>query len=337
MFYKKRNVTSREQLCLDFGDFPPVPLHCEQSGEFSIVSLRGIAIPIWNAKFTFRLLNEYFANQGNFSNDFKKNIDSHTENLLRETGHNLKLFHPKVRSLLLTFYKWQLLIKNLWNWVLSKNNSTGPMGEFNGAFNDENSVVLYPERQDRLSSEALVSHEHIHILQHRDQNSSLKKVLSPELHLDEEYAGDTFALYLLKQNEVEARLHELVISFYRKHAKLPMTMDSFLGMLSASPSIGIIVRATLPRISYQLKTQYASFPERDSQPIEQLAMALTALNGDERIARYITEVLPVMYGNLLRYYGDRLASEQFMMSVPSQSFFSELYCDESSKHGVMAN
>ena len=46
---------------------------------------------------------------------------------------------------------------------------------------------------------------------------------------------------------------------------------------------------------------------------------------DELLLRFITEVLPVMYGNLLRYYGDDVVSSKFLSQISRPNFYDELY------------
>lgn len=41
--------------------------------------------------------------------------------------------------------------------------------------------------------------------------------------------------------------------------------------------------------------------------------------------RFVTEVLPVMYANLIRYYGDNLLSEKVMSQVRRPNLYDELY------------
>ncbi len=41
--------------------------------------------------------------------------------------------------------------------------------------------------------------------------------------------------------------------------------------------------------------------------------------------RFITEVMPVMYGNLLKYYGDDVMSSKFLAQIARPNLYDELY------------
>ena len=45
----------------------------------------------------------------------------------------------------------------------------------------------------------------------------------------------------------------------------------------------------------------------------------------ELTCRFITEVLTVMYGNLLRYYGDETASSAFLFDIARPNLYDVLY------------
>ena len=43
--------------------------------------------------------------------------------------------------------------------------------------------------------------------------------------------------------------------------------------------------------------------------------------------RFSKEVLPTMYANLLRYYGDKAASDNMLESIPSTDMYDHLYIE----------
>lgn len=62
----------------------------------------------------------------------------------------------------------------------------------------------------------------------------------------------------------------------------------------------------------------------------QLATAFAYMTDSSCEYRFITEVLAVMYGNLLRYYGDRTASQIYLDSIRRPNLYDVLYGPEAS-------
>ncbi|MNR36493.1 hypothetical protein D3C85_1544150 [compost metagenome] len=58
---------------------------------------------------------------------------------------------------------------------------------------------------------------------------------------------------------------------------------------------------------------------------EQLAFILLDIKTKELEYRFITEVLSVMYGNLLKYYGDRIASSRYLEGIARPNLYDDLY------------
>jgi len=52
---------------------------------------------------------------------------------------------------------------------------------------------------------------------------------------------------------------------------------------------------------------------------------LSALKDPDATKRFVCEVLPVMYGNLLRYYGDAHGSACFLTQIPRPNLYDQLY------------
>lgn len=145
------------------------------------------------------------------------------------------------------------------------------------------------------------------------------------MFLSKQGLAQPFLLYLLQKKEVEARLHESVLSFYLSHRRLPMTVSSFLGMLAASQQFGEYVSLILARSGTSFDRRVKMYPERDDMYAEQLESIFVFIETPELASKFITEVMPVMYGNLLRYYGDEVASQNFLSEIERPNFYDELY------------
>lgn len=64
--------------------------------------------------------------------------------------------------------------------------------------------------------------------------------------------------------------------------------------------------------------------ERLGAALDDLAFSICALKTHKLETRFLTEVLPVMYGNLLTYYG--LDASTYFAEIPRPNFYDELYC-----------
>ena len=102
--------------------------------------------------------------------------------------------------------------------------------------------------------DAVLSHEHIHLLQHKFGLSTTRYLRNPDDLIAEEYNGDSSVLYMFEDIEVEARLHEIVLSYYRKAHALPLTVDAFLQALAGCEHMSELVEQALKSRGVQLPT-----------------------------------------------------------------------------------
>lgn len=355
-FYSVEHKTSQQQLLDDFGEFPPTPLSCESlKGEFEIVRIYRIGEIYQKFVFNTKLLKTMMKSDDSemsaemllktitddsemsaeMSNEFnaKLNRNSEFEGALREIKEQLSLIkaifsgdysvifkdldessgvhHPIIKALLKALIKIMLFgympIKMLSIVIKSPLDPTR-LGEFSGLFKNESQVTIQMgnlNKQQR-SEVSIISHEHIHLLQHRN-NQIHYHIKSPQDllkdDLDESFCKHI--LYVLQKDEIEARLHEIALSFYRVHRHLPLTTTDFLGLFSSSLSL--------------------EYSVRDSLFAEDLKLCLFSIKTKELRYRFVTEVLTVMYGNLLNYYGDPVASENYLKEIPRPNLYDELY------------
>ena len=319
-FFSVEKRSSREQLREDFGEFPPTPLRCEGlTGEFNVVRASGIGQIYHDLAVQFRVMNSDIES---LSTDLLANFDA---NQLREFQSIFKSLGPRgSRFAKRTVFGWLFVVRTARAMRYSTKRPNVP-GVFIPYFKD--GLQIFVKSQQHLSERDayIVSHEHIHLLQHVNPESHCRHVRSPKELLTEEGGADLFILYVLEKMEVEARLHEAVLSFYRDNHYLPTTVSGFLGMLASSEMIGLQVIGILEAGDVTFDCEQRKFFERDARPVEQLGWVLTDIKTPELQRRYITEVLPVMYGNLLKYYGDNVASGSFHQGIDRPNFYDDLY------------
>ncbi len=190
---------------------------------------------------------------------------------------------------------------------------------------------VYREGGDYLN--ACIAHEHIHMLQHLNFISTSKSV-TPDIEdarlnliLKEKYSKSPSFLYVGKRKEMEARLHEIVLSFYRENHCLPHSLGSFVAMIVLnSDDRGLLMSMFDEGAKGEfMEFGYNSYSTRGSVFGEQFYLFFVAIDSEEKVLRYLLEVLPVMYANLLEYYGDLQASLRFRQLIQGPCLYEQLY------------
>jgi len=178
-----------------------------------------------------------------------------------------------------------------------------------------------------MSFESIVSHEHIHLLQNyyfpegRKFSFGSEKVNFLKSLLEEPENDFASVLYLFNANEMEARLHEVVLSYYRKYGELPSDEIGFLKLLFGSRGGDLdpsIFRA-LENRPYPKQMEYDTRCEKMEDELFYAIFELT------KPYHYLCEVLPVMYGNLLIVYGDTNRAKKYFETVSSFELYNQLY------------
>jgi hypothetical protein len=318
-FFSVEQMSCQEQLRQDFGEFPPTPLRCESlTGEFSVVRTSGICRIYHDLAVQFCLMDV--------------DIESLSTDLVTKFGANMRDFQntferlgPRSsRFVKRAVFGWLFVVRTA-KAIRYRNTKPNAVGLFIPYFKDGLQITVKARGYLNKSDAHIVSHEHIHLLQHRTPESHCRHVRSPQELLTEEGSADTFILYILEKNEIEARLHECVLSFYRAHHDLPTTVSGFLRLLASSEKIGLLVIGILDSGDVTFERWHGTYPEREARPVEHLGWVLTAIKTPELQRRYITEVLTVMYGNLLKYYGDDVASRGLLQGIDRPNFYDDLY------------
>lgn len=318
-FFSVEQMSCQEQLRQDFGEFPPTPLRCENlTGEFSVVRTSGICRIYHNLAVQFCVMDA--------------DIESLSTDLALKCGADIRVWqntfqHLGPRSIRFAkraLFGW-LFVVRIAKAIRYRKTNANAVGLFIPYFKDGLQITVKARGNGSQSDAHIVSHEHIHLLQHRNPESHCRHVRSPQELLIEEGSADTFILYVLEKNEVEARLHESVLSFYRAHHYLPTTVSGFLGLLASSEIIGLLVIGILESGDVAFERGHGTYAEREARPVEHLEWVLMVMKTPELRRRYVTEVLPMMYGNLLKYYGDDVASRGFLRGIDRPNFYDDLY------------
>ncbi len=335
-FYSVEWKTSEQQLLDDFGEFPPTPLHCESlKGEFKVVRTHGIGKVYQDCVHVKAIVNALDSDPQSMTTD-AMNFVGGTEAVLefRRAIHTLSRGSAFGKRLLISSAIGLFFLKITASTIRFGPTRPNDLGRFIPILKNESQIHIMAGRLRKLqkSDESIISHEHIHLLQHKSREDHSRHVKAPQdllaEGLTEKRLPKAWLLYLLEKNEVEARLHECVLSFYRAHRQLPLTTSGFLGLLASSRECGPVVTGELKLMALKLMdatvVEFGEFSERDAMPAKELAWILGFVKSELRY-RFITEVLTVMYGNLLKYYGDLAASKNYLEGITRPNLYDELY------------
>jgi len=186
-----------------------------------------------------------------------------------------------------TFYYFEEKQKGLTEGCVSLNNPK------------KNTIYYYDKPQDYI-----LSHENIHILQQYHPNACN---VYKELKIDFENMvnnsklpsnSKTYLKYILKQVEFEARLHELIVWSFKQNNKLPESLNEVVEEISYKV-IGTDNRKETAENYYDDDLKYIShiFLEYEMSQL------------------FIFKIIPLLYSNLVMYYGDDNLSDNIKSEV----------------------
>ncbi|WP_312164398.1 hypothetical protein [Massilia timonae] len=300
--YSRSEHASEQQLREDFGEFPPAPLQCQSPAfTFVLVHVRGPGAWLNHWKRSDELLHalesasETVAPElrGSLTGLFKASPQTDIE-----SGNTRVAYRPLVPRFLLRV----LLMKMFQRFETERK---GGLAYVLPITQHDRQITLLG-RASRKTGQAveILAHEHLHLLQQRSTVEGNKDPRDLHLILKEKWIKDREVVYLFDRHEVEARLHELVLSYYRARAALPVSLDEFYEMLADWEEIGTYLVHTLAEAGMQMEGTGNTFKPRSKLFGTQLGAVLSGLKDSEATKQFVSEVLPVMYGNLLCYYGD---------------------------------
>lgn len=160
--------------------------------------------------------------------------------------------------------------------------------------------------------EEIISHENIHILQHRNFYDIYNLLnFNPNKIIDEHHDDSgTYTSkmkqhlkYLCGQCELEARLHELVVSVYRRDGILPQGTQGFVKIIKA--------------ILNQERVT------RNSHVDDDLFQISTFFSDIDRLDFFFYVLIPLLYSNLLLYYGDFISSYKIKRNIINRSAYTK--------------
>ena len=333
----------------DFLNFPPKPLVCEiKETEIKIIKVNDIGDLFYNAIMFYNLIkaekpgtNIYL--KGN--KDLEGLINSYKEFKItafstRKDFDNLNLLSKVIMITILVLLiiltapititaLIYFSIRLLYNYKKKRKNT---LGYFMPMFKEHNHLIIKKHQENRIIARELstISHEHIHLLQHLNNDPSFiyKEVVNLDLLLDKDNIDKKSLVYLLDKEEVEARLHEFVLSYYRHFKELPLNIEGLLNLLHSCKELDKFIEECfiLNELSGPFTIESSEeYNIRNNAIAIDIKHILLFMKNDEIALKYILEVLPVMYSNLLSYYGDEESSKAFKRQIYRPNLYDRLY------------
>jgi len=332
-YIRTQQRRSSDQLALDFGEFPPRPLLCKPlAHKVDIIEAGGAGQAINCFRMASRIIQ---LQSGGGKTRLVANVDLGEAWHARLKTRNGEVGQAKESSAWLAVrFKRLIRVSQLAMQLLStiRSNKKGlavfiPTNVGGGQIN-----LMETIRVRKLDIEPFISHEHIHFLQHVDGQPSGKWQVNPRTVLRPERDSNQEVLYYLDKKEVEARLHEIVLSHYRTNRELPLDPQGFFDLLASSTVFSRELIDFLRNSGHHVPVGSARYVERDAVWPDVLAMAIWSLQS-KYIYPFVTEVLSVMYGNLLRYYGDEGSSHAYLSKIPRPNLYDVIYghCNENAE------
>lgn len=368
---RRRRLSSLEQLEYDFGEYPPNPLKASpelSQNHFAVYRMTKWRMLRLKLTLAFELMSRSRRNEWLDLSPELGLIVNQASNQMREglrpIAENLDLYRREISSgnvwgkiksglsliaytflmslfllvtipyALIKFWRvFDVVPKDVYGFYIGVGNGRAQL------FLNENEMLQTGDK----SVEAVQSHEHLHMLQaYWAERLKIQRgtgTLKTTEFLRDEYQESKWIQYLFEQREVEARLHEFVLTHYQVAGELPKDYAGFLIMIvgnlfflahisSQEEKILDEFISALSQIDADFRNKIKQCPEddiRDQGLHIELAKSIMVLKGGGIRFRFISEVLAVMYANLLVYYGDQDTSLAFLKTVPSVELAHEMY------------
>lgn len=297
---------------------------------------------------------------------YKKAIDSFFEgiNACYKSGQNRLLGHSKcflymliwiaISPLLvfvLLFLSFKIILSTCHS-AYKKHKSTAGIAYPMPGHRSTVYILKSNKAKDELCCEWIVSHEHIHLCQFMYAQAQGVPYYKPIPTMPADYfslngqVDNKTIRYYHQINELEARLHELVLNNYRHHQQLPYSVNGFIffcfiRQLNVFYAFNECERKTIISVlKATAKNEALDFLRScDDEPAllintdlvlrepnigaEWFAI-LRCINEQYRLS-FIFEVLPVAYYNLLTYYGAHELADKIGAQISRPNLYDRFY------------
>ena len=350
-FIKKTTTNSECQFKSDFGEYPPKPLLAMKlNSQFDVECMGKVHVLFDKLTFLFRLVFDKLpinspSNEPpiikfrNFRLELKSRFLTLITTLKNSTFQvNFVLF---VVFLIVISPLLLLLSVILCIYIFIKVGglpSNDGLGFLNRFTSRPSSIVVvtpvirnYENSKNPMgvSVESTISHEHIHLRQayYFPERSNLFEGEKADFLKSLLINPNNFEIfsYYFNVNEMEARLHEVVLSYYRKYGELPSDQTGFIRLFLGSRGVNREMMEEMKTNGIEPSNlKLREFDVRCNLMESQMLVAISQLRAPFKLD-YLLKALPVLYGNLLIVYGDTNRAEKYFDTVKDFEFYNELY------------
>ncbi|MDO6671350.1 hypothetical protein [Cobetia amphilecti] len=197
------------------------------------------------------------------------------------------------------------------------------VGSFNLSLNDS-AIVLYSRNLSEYPEEykrSIITHEHMHLIQYFYKSKFSIKVK----HLSNTAMNYVFSVdklkrdyfcYIISEQELEVRIHEMLVSYYRAYDKLPESLSEL-----ETCYLEYIIGENYDKNGnvYVSKMVYRNHTNADDLRLIYMSVKPKF---DEI---FMSELIGVLYANLLDYYGLDYRSKVIRSEIAGPNLSSYLY------------
>lgn len=319
-FYYKKNIKTIDQLKDDFGEFPPYPLKFKDKNyDFNLIKVNKIGIFFYYLSDIYKIMLKE-ALFDDTASDFRK-LKKDVANLHNEYGFLYILVFFFLILLISPFVILYILVKSFLFGLKVIRLTRSKLGYFLPLMKQRNVVVRAGKHE---IEEYILTHEHLHYLQYRSPYSKSKSINLPSDFLSSTSDKTSYIFYLLEKNELEARLHEIILSFYRKNKNIPLSFNSYLSIFDKNNDFKSLLTNYIDFDDFHIDDAFHDYDSRSLDVADDFNIIFLSVN-EKYTLRIVTEVLSVMYGHLIYYYGDEKSSEKFLHKIPRPNLYDVLY------------
>ena len=335
-------TTNKKLLKRDFGDYPPVPLSIDNHSEY-VIRIKEVSRLQYIA-------NEFLSIFRGFYSGKNKTLEREVlSSEIKNTRNSLRNFisNSTFITRILLFLLSPALVIFIFIFVLINSNIRNSIKTLNKVFNKGyghvNPIygqydILIKKNKNYKASKAndsikcIVTHEFVHVMQQHDRltkNRDYKLKASQTCNLvgviKDESCRDPHMKYLFEVNELEVRLHEIIVAGYEKYRLLPLTNEDFLNFILHNESI--FLGFSEPDSVLGTLDPEKEYVERCDIISSDIFIIFKEMIDDGIREKFIREVLYFLYSNLLRYYGDMTSSIKVLESCESSGLFQSIYTE----------
>lgn len=170
--------------------------------------------------------------------------------------------------------------------------------------------------------ESTISHEHLHLVQYEfegyynyNNNYTDIDISRLKIHAELDFDSEDNLNYLMNKYELEVRIHRIISYLYLKKSLFPNNLNDFSVFMSKIIDVNLnSVDKSVTNDMIDLKHILYSIDDMHTNTtIENIRL------------RLINELFAMCYANLIEYYGDTVAANNFRCQIMGPNMYNLTY------------